>query len=374
MMPTLSFVLSGLLVGAGAIYSYLTYSQKIDETKSKIEESKKVIYLAKKNSLNVASANNLDVNNSLATISLDDGKVSNFLSKDENLTKDEIALIDKLQLAVEKVVLEDNNLNPNCTDLSNTGYINFSECEKLKDKKFHTYQVTSSGVSLPKNSILSKDETGIKITNTLKSASNSELLSKKKIDRFHKSVKDRVKLEKIVSNIEDEKFFQKISKRYVENSQKNRLNDKLVSTLEKVAMLRFAKNSKSADNKNIDKKSKYKKITDMFDKYKKKKSVEKLELEKKIKFLQEQRYKYMFELNKLQYEMASLKKSLEKKRNSDGGFFSKAVDRVSHVFSPTKMTDRITEQLSSKESLYNKTRNKIKELDRQLIHLESQKG
>jgi hypothetical protein len=374
MMPTLSFVLSGLLVGAGAIYSYLTYSQKIDETKSKIEESKKVIYLAKKNSLNVASANNLDVNNSLATISLDDGKVSNFLSKDENLTKDEIALIDKLQLAVEKVVLEDNNLNPNCTDLSNTGYINFSECEKLKDKKFHTYQVTSSGVSLPKNSILSKDETGIKITNTLKSASNSELLSKKKIERFHKSVKDRVKLEKIVSNIEDEKFFQKISKRYVENSQKNRLNDKLVSTLEKVAMLRFAKNSKSADNKNIDKKSKYKKITDMFDKYKKKKSVEKLELEKKIKFLQEQRYKYMFELNKLQYEMASLKKSLEKKRNSDGGFFSKAVDRVSHVFSPTKMTDRITEQLSSKESLYNKTRNKIKELDRQLIHLESQKG
>lgn len=373
-MPALSFVLSGLLVGAGAIYSYLTYSQKIDETKSKIEESKKVIYLAKKNSLNVASANNLDVNNSLATISLDDGKVSNFLSKDENLTRDEIALIDKLQLAVEKVVLEDNNLNPNCTDLSNTGYIDFSECEKLKNKKFHIYQVTSSGVSLPKNSILSKDETGIKITNTLKSASNSELLSKKKIDRFHKSVKDRVKLERIVSNIKDEKFFQKISKRYVENSQRNKVNDKLVSTLEKVAMLRFTKNSKSADNKNIDKKSKYKKITDMFDKYKKKKSVEKLELEKKIKLLKEQRYKYMSELNKLQYEIASLKKSLEKKRDSDGSFFSKAVDRVSHMFSPTKMTDKITEQLSSKESLYNKTRNKMKELDRQLIHLESQKG
>jgi hypothetical protein len=44
------------------------------------------------------------------------------------------------------------------------------------------------------------------------------------------------------------------------------------------------------------------------------------------------------------------------------------------MFSSAKMTDKITEQLSSKESLYNKTRNKMKELDRQLIHLESQKG
>ncbi len=147
-MPALSFILSGLLVGAGSIYMYLSQTDKIEKTKQKIAESNKVTYLSKKSSLTLSSVKNIDTNNSIDVMATTGDKLSNFVSKDENTDSKQIILLDKCQKEVEKIILSGNTPNEST----------IPACKQLKDKKFEFYGLSSSGVDIPEKSILKKDK------------------------------------------------------------------------------------------------------------------------------------------------------------------------------------------------------------------------
>ncbi len=147
-MPALSFILSGLLVGAGSIYLYLSQTDKIEETKQKIAESNKVTYLSKKSSLTLSSVKNIDTNNSIDIMATTGDKLSNFVSKDKNMDNKQIVLLDKCQKEVEKIILSGKTPNEST----------IQACKQLKDKKFEFYGLSSSGVDIPEKSILKKDK------------------------------------------------------------------------------------------------------------------------------------------------------------------------------------------------------------------------
>jgi len=368
-MPTLSFVLSGLLVGAGAIYGYLSYSQKIEESKAKIEESKKLVYIAKKSSLNSSSVAKDDINNTTISISLDDGKISNFLAKDENLTKMDSKLLDKLQLAMQKAVLDQGVENPTCQTLSATGYITEEECEQLKNKELQTYKVTSDEIKLPDNSILSQDtKNNLDLIKNIQTSKNSDLLSKKNIDSFHKQLEDSKEVEKVVQNISDSKYFEKIASKYI-TKEKTIINDRLVKTFEKTSQ-KFILDQRKDDKNQKDNKNSYKNISDLLSKYKSKKTKSEDETSSKLSYLEDQKYKLLQEKNKLSDSIEQLKGELNQKTENSKKSHN-PFDAMSKVAS--RVTNTIKRDLDKKVYQLKKVNKQIEDIDNQISKLKSNK-
>lgn len=213
-MPTLSFILSGLLVGAGSIYLYLSQTNKIEKTKQKIAESNKVTYLAKKSSLTLSSVKNIDTNNSFDIIATTGDKLSNFVAKDDDIDTQKLMLLNRCQKEVEKIIMAGKTPNQE----------SIPSCQKLEGEKFEFYGLSSSGVDIPEDSILKKDKTkAIKLQKKLEFALLNEKIIDKKIKEFKRKKYIQKKLASIKTSDMD-KIKERLHKielsKYKENLEK----------------------------------------------------------------------------------------------------------------------------------------------------------
>lgn len=65
-----------------------------------------------------------------------------------NVTEQEKQKIDRLQLAMEAVVIDNNNDNPSCEDLVGTGHISFKECQQMQLSKNEYQDNALSNISV----------------------------------------------------------------------------------------------------------------------------------------------------------------------------------------------------------------------------------
>jgi len=200
-MPSLSFVLSALIVGAGSIYLYLSQTDKIEDAKKKIQETKKIEYINKKTSLTLSTVKNTDSNNSLDIIASSGDKLSNFVALTKDVEEKDLILIDRCQKEVQKQIEQGNT--PNIKTLK--------ACKKLSEKKFNFYGLSAGGVSIPEKSIL-RNSTNTKTLLPTQIALNSlnEQIINKKIKKLviKKKLEERIKNNDLSKKFKD-KFIQK---------------------------------------------------------------------------------------------------------------------------------------------------------------------
>lgn len=277
-MPTLSFLLTALLVSSGAMYAYLSSTSEIEKSKQKILESDKIVYIAKKSALEMSSVANLDTNQSSSIISLGDTKLSTYVAKDDTTSPSDMKLLDRLQKAMVKVVVESGVDNPSCSKLAETNLITVSECNSLKSKKFTFYGVKSDGIDIPEGSMIAKDSLlNSRLVDKIKSNQSNDKLAQKKIESHKKEIENTTRLVRAISSSSDSEYLGKLALRHLKTEEqtafktkiskafsKSTINNKTISTVltkynereDRVTKLEKAKEESLKKNKDDLEKSK----------------------------------------------------------------------------------------------------------------------
>ena len=249
-MPTLSFLLAAVLVSSGAMYSYLSSTKKIEESKAKIAESDKIVYISKRASLNLSVVKNSDTNQSDSIMSLGSTKLSNFVAKDDTTSKAETLLLDKLQKAMMKVVVDSGEDNPSCQTLADTNLITKSECLSIKDKQFTFYGVKSSGIDIPKNSMIAKASLlNSRLQDKIKSTQTDDKIAKKKIAGHKRKLEDTARLVKAISVSKDSAYLAQVGTKYLNTTVKTTSSTKIKDALNKNTIIKDDTNIAEMMNK-----------------------------------------------------------------------------------------------------------------------------
>lgn len=124
-----NFLLAGAFFASAfsiAAYSVYSHNQNISSNIEKSDElktsQKRVTLLGSYSATGNSGQSDVSKKINLSTL------------VEQKLSGKEIEDMNNFQQAIRKVLIESNNENPTCSDLSNTGLINISDCNNIKDK------------------------------------------------------------------------------------------------------------------------------------------------------------------------------------------------------------------------------------------------
>ena len=139
-MP-LSLILSGLLAASAGMYGYLEYTTKTSAAKERIKEADKMEHMALKNALAKSvtqdETNGMSTNMGLA--------MSAMIKRKEAVSAKDLELMDKLQRAVEHMVIKNNDSAVTCAkvaalrDAQSQPYMTQDECDAVNEVEITLY-------------------------------------------------------------------------------------------------------------------------------------------------------------------------------------------------------------------------------------------
>lgn len=203
----MGFIISLLTLGAIVTYLAISYSSDVIDVRNNIKKSEEIDNSTKLIMFNASrSVTSKSDNSDLSNI-----KMSVF-SEDTHSTKDR-ELMDNFQKAIEHLIINENKIEPTCSEIAETKFITEKDCNNLKEKTYHAITFKNNQLGLKNETLLSIIENKNLSTNRKedsKTESNSIFYIKNYSKDIIKSDREAFKKNLEFSNqlIESFKFFE----------------------------------------------------------------------------------------------------------------------------------------------------------------------
>lgn len=215
-MP-LSLILSGLLAASAGMYGYLEYTTKTSQAKERIKEADKMEYMALKSVLSKSISQ--DDSDGLSREM--DMKMSSMIASDTNISRDDMLLVDKLQSAIEHMMIKNNDSDVTCLKVSllrdDTGspYMSQAECNHVSGLDVTLYDESSMD-----SDKINKEVASVASVSRITQLKNSQIIADEAVKLAdvstdevlltHLSNSDKVKIPTYMRKRLDEKIVDKL--------------------------------------------------------------------------------------------------------------------------------------------------------------------